>query len=706
LIRGSNLELGVDADTGGQTKYVVDLAQALSRLPEVEQVDLVTRRIADPGISGDYAVAEEVLGPSSRIIRIDCGPQEYVPKEALWDCLDAFTDNLVEWLSGQARYPSLLHSHYADAGYVSVRASRLLDIPLVHTGHSLGRDKRKRLLARGMPRQKIDSVYNIERRIDAEEEVLSSADLIIASTNNEVEEQYELYNFYDPEHMAVIPPGTNLEQFRPFSPEEIIPFRDQAERFFANPDKPIILALSRPDERKNLLTLLEAYGESARLQEKANLMIIAGNRDDIRDMDDGAQAVLTNILVWIDTYDLYGKVAVPKKHGGDEVPGIYRMVAAGQGVFINPALTEPFGLTILESAASGLPVVATENGGPVDILKNCRCGELVDPTDKSAISAALFRLLEDDAAWREASENGIRGVRAHYSWEAHAKKYLRTIRTLTTRYRRPPGERSMPRSLKYRDRMIVSDLDQSLIGDAESLARFVQVIRERRKNATFCIATSRRIDSALAAMKKHGIPVPDVLISSMGTRIHYGSALNEDDLWATHIDHNWSPKRLRQLLADLPGMVLQDKTEQTNFKISYYHDPEAGPGLDEVNTILRQHKIKANVITSFGKYLDVLPSKASKGQALRYVAQRLDIVLDNILVAGGSGADEDMMRGNTLGVVVRNRHNEELSLLPEVDRIYFAEGAYAEGLLEAIDHYDFFDQCREPETPVHYEQTL
>jgi len=696
LIRGENLELGADADTGGQTKYVVDLARALSAFPQVEQVDLVTRRIVDPQVSSDYAVVEECLDLSTRIIRIDCGPPEYIRKEDLWDHLDAFTDNLVEWLSGQPRYPSLFHSHYADAGYVGARASRLLEIPLIHTGHSLGRDKRKRLLARGLSREKIEEVYNIGRRIDAEEEVLSNADLIIASTHNEVEEQYELYNYYDPQRMAVIPPGTDLEQFRPYSAREVIPFRNEVNRFFADPKKPMILALSRPDERKNILTLIEAYGESPRLQQKANMLLVVGNRDDIRDMEDGPQEVLTNILLWVDTYDLYGKVALPKHHSADEVPDIYRMVAAGRGVFINPALTEPFGLTILEAAASGLPVVATENGGPVDIMKNCHCGELVDPTDKDAISAALLRLLENDIAWQRASENGIHRVREHYSWEAHAKVYLDAIRSLTSKYRLPPGEQPMAGLPKQRDRMIVSSLDQILIGDPESLERFVRLIREKRNAVTFCIATARRIDSALAVMKQHGIPPPDVLLSSVGTRIHYGRSLTEDDLWAAHIDHNWSPKRVRQVLADVPGLTPQDKREQTPSKVSYAIDPAVAPSQEEIYTLLRQHKIRANAILSFGQYLDVLPSRASKGQALRFVAQRLDIALDNILVAGGSGADEDMMRGNTLAVVARNRRHEELSLLPEVDRIYFAEGEYAAGLLEAIDHYDFFGECRVP----------
>jgi sucrose-phosphate synthase len=49
-----------------------------------------------------------------------------------------------------------------------------------------------------------------------------------------------------------------------------------------------------------------------------------------------------------------------------------------------------------------------------------------------------------------------------------------------------------------------------------------------------------------------------------------------------------------------------------------------------------------------------------------------------------------MMRGNTLAVVVANRHHEELSQLVEHEQIYFAKQPYALGIMEAIEHYDFF----------------
>ncbi|PJB05032.1 MAG: HAD family hydrolase, partial [Hydrogenophilales bacterium CG_4_9_14_3_um_filter_63_34] len=117
LIRGHDLELGRDADTGGQTLYVVELARALAELPEVARVDLMTRRVADPQVSSDYAVPIEQLGPKARIVRIDAGPEGYIRKEELWDHLDSFADNALAFLRAEKLNPDIVHSHYADAGY-------------------------------------------------------------------------------------------------------------------------------------------------------------------------------------------------------------------------------------------------------------------------------------------------------------------------------------------------------------------------------------------------------------------------------------------------------------------------------------------------------------------------------------------------------------------------------------------------------------
>ncbi|MCB0277520.1 MAG: HAD family hydrolase, partial [Calditrichaeota bacterium] len=116
LIRGHNLELGRDPDTGGQTKYVLELAQTLAEHPGVEQVDLMTRVVADPQLSADYARPLEKIAAKGQIVRIKCGEDAYIRKEELWDFLDNFADNALDYLKSQNRLPDIIHSHYADAG--------------------------------------------------------------------------------------------------------------------------------------------------------------------------------------------------------------------------------------------------------------------------------------------------------------------------------------------------------------------------------------------------------------------------------------------------------------------------------------------------------------------------------------------------------------------------------------------------------------
>lgn len=692
LIRGHNLELGRDADTGGQTKYVVELAKALTKHPDVERVDLVTRRIIDSEVDADYAEPVEHLADNAKIVRIAAGPETYIRKEDLWDHLDSFADNLLSWLHSQARWPDILHSHYADAGYVGVLLSHWTGLPLIHTGHSLGRDKRRRLLALGLPMEEIEQRYHISRRIGAEEDTLTNADLVITSTRNEIEDQYELYDCYTPEKMVIIPPGTDLEQFHPpaFADTDNS-FSKVLEKFLNEPDKPMILALSRPDERKNIVGLLEAYGESPRLQAMANLVIIAGNREDIRELNEGPQAVLTELLLVADRYDLYGRVALPKHHNAEDVAGIYRLAAASKGVFINPALTEPFGLTLLEAAASGLPLVATENGGPVDIIGNCHNGLLVDPLDKTAIAEALLTILENPERWQMFSANGLQYVARYYSWDAHAQAYLRRIAPLSQRPKTLQKTPPLAKTGQYRKQAIFTAMDNTLLGDADGLGQFIKVIREQRKKFLFGIATGRRLDSILTVLKTHRIPMPDILITSLGTEIYYAPQLIADIAWTYHIDHLWTPQVLRRIIGGVPGLTPQPKKEQSRFKVSYYYDSNVAPPMDEILTLLRQQELSVNPTLSFGHFLDIVPARASKGQAVRYIARQWNIPLERILVTGGSGGDEDMLRGNTLGVVVANRHREELSILGDTEHVYFAERPHAGGILEAIEHYDFFN---------------
>ena len=375
LLRSTNLEMGRDADTGGQIKYVIELANALSRSSKVRRVDLFTRLIADKNVSEDYSNPLEVVNEKFRIVRIQCGGRKYIRKELLWPHLDEFIDKTVKFIKSNKAVPDIVHGHYADAGYVAMQLSEIFAIPFVFTGHSLGNPKKQKLLNDEMKEDDIIKRYKIDRRIATEESILKEAELIIASTNQEVEEQYGMYDNKSIPEYRVVPPGIDIEKFYPYYHDMVqeIPRDEMAihahasvlqelNRFFLQPDKSLILALCRPDKRKNIAGLIEAFGEDLELQAMANLAIFAGIRKDIHSKEENEREVLTEMLLLMDKYDLYGKMAIPKKHDFElEVPELYRIASEKRGVFVNIALTEPFGLTLLEASASGLPILATDD---------------------------------------------------------------------------------------------------------------------------------------------------------------------------------------------------------------------------------------------------------------------------------------------------------------------------------------------------------
>uniref|UniRef100_A0A1J3JZB5 Sucrose-phosphate synthase n=1 Tax=Noccaea caerulescens TaxID=107243 RepID=A0A1J3JZB5_NOCCA len=495
LVRGENMELGRDSDTGGQVKYVVELARALANTEGVHRVDLLTRQISSPEVDSSYGEPIEMLscppegsgGCGSYIIRIPCGSRDkYIPKESLWPHIHEFVDGALNHIVDIARslgeqvnggkpiWPYVIHGHYADAGEVAAHLAGTLNVPMVLTGHSLGRNKFEQLLQQGrVTREDINKTYKIMRRIEAEELSLDAAEMVVTSTRQEIEAQWGLYDGFDIRlerklrvrrrrgvscfgrympRMVVIPPGmdfsyvlnqdsqdTDADLKSLIGPDRnqikkpVPPIWSEIMRFFTNPHKPTILALSRPDPKKNVTTLVKAFGECQPLRELANLTLILGNRDDIEDMSNSSSVVLMNVLKLIDQYDLYGQVAYPKHHKQSEVPDIYRLAAKTKGVFINPALVEPFGLTLIEAAAYGLPIVATKNGGPVDILKALNNGLLVDPHDQQAISDALLKLVSNKYLWAECRKNGLKYIH-RFSWPEHCRNYLSHVEHCRNRH--------------------------------------------------------------------------------------------------------------------------------------------------------------------------------------------------------------------------------------------------------------------------------
>ncbi len=213
LIRSKNLELGRDSDTGGQTLYVLELVKELASFLEVERIDLVTRLINDRRVSAEYSQSKEIIVPGAHIIRLPFGPNRYLRKELLWPYLDQLAEKLVDQIRQADSLPDWIHAHYADAGYVGSLVCRRLGIPLVFTGHSLGREKQRRLLATGMDHDQIEQTYSISRRIEAEELALTHCDLVITSTQQEADQQYSRYSSYLPNRAEVVPPGVDSKRF-------------------------------------------------------------------------------------------------------------------------------------------------------------------------------------------------------------------------------------------------------------------------------------------------------------------------------------------------------------------------------------------------------------------------------------------------------------------------------------------------------------
>lgn len=693
LIRGSQLELGRDADTGGQTTYVVELARQLIQHDDVGRVDLVTRLVSDVKVSDDYAQPTEELAPGAQIVRIPCGPKRYLAKESLWSHLDSFVDNLLRYLRDVRRAPDLLHGHYADAGYVAARVSGVLNTPMAFTGHSLGRVKRQRLIEQGTSAEAIEKRYNITRRIEAEELALDHASFVVVSTSQEIDEQYAQYDNYQPKRMTVIPPGVDLSRFKPPKgpARRDVELHPVVAPFLSDHRKPILLALSRPDPRKNITTLVKAFGRNEALRRKANLCVIAGNREVIRKLDKGAREVLTSLLMLVDRHNLYGSIAYPKHHESTDVPEFYRMAAQTRGLFVNPALTEPFGLTLIEAAASGLPMVATRDGGPRDIIRHCNNGVLIDPLDPDAMGDALLDALSDGRRWRKWSNSGIRGAHRHYTWPGHVEQYVQEMRDALKQYGRRKIRYSPRSRLVTADRVLITDVDKTLTGDKAELARLIEMLRKAGERVAFGIATGRNLELTMRELRKWKVPVPQILITSVGSSIYYSRHLLRDRSWEKHIGYRWSPDAIRKVLADHPALKLQGPEGQDDYKVSYFVDSKHQVDVSDIRRDLRRAKLQASVIMSHDAYLDILPVRASKGTALRYFCNRWNIPPERCLVAGRSGNDVEMLTGNTLAVVVGNR-DEELEALRGEPRIYFASACHAAGIIEGMDHYDFLDR--------------
>ncbi|KAE8668085.1 putative sucrose-phosphate synthase 1 [Hibiscus syriacus] len=707
-------------------KYVVELSRALGKMPGVYRVDLFTRQVLSPEVDWSYGEPTEMLtttgedadgndvGESSRayIIRIPFGPRDkYLHKELLWPYIQEFVDgDSAELLSGT------------------------LNVPMVLTGHSLGRNKLEQLLKQGrQSKEDINPTYKIMRRIEAEEFSLDVAELVVTSTQQDIEEQWGLYDGFDVKlekvlrvrsrrwvncHgrympiMVVIPPGMDysnvvIQEEAPEIDGEIVSviggtdgssprqFQQYGQKFLTNPHKPMILALSRPDPKKNITNLLKAFGECLPLRELANLTLIMGNWDDIDEMTGPSASVLVTVLKLVDKYDLYGQVAYPKHHKQADVPDIYRLAAKTKEDFINPALVEPFGLTLIEALNNGL---------------------LVDPHDQKAISSALLKLVAacrmrypqwqtdtpgDDVSAEVSSLNdslkdvidmslrlSVDGDKASLTGsldpvalssgdpelQDQVKRVLSKINKPEINLKETEGVKLENVASKYpilrrRRRLVVLTLDcydskgfpdKKIIQIIQDIFKAIRLDTQIVKFTGFSISTAMPVSETVEFLKSAKIQVNDfdALICGSGSEVYYPGTYTAEDRklfadpdYASHVAFHWGYEGLKKTICKLMNpegernspCVEEDVKSSNAHCVSYFvKDLCKAKKVDDLRQMLRMRGLRCHPMYCRNlTRIQVVPLLASRAQAFRYLFVRWRLNVANMFVIVGKTGDTD-----------------------------------------------------------------
>ena len=668
-VKAPPVAYGLTEDTGGHIAYVLGAARAQARLPGVG-VEVVTRRFDEPALGPAYARPEERLAPGAVIRRLATAHPGYLCKDALAAETASFTEALLAHLDAAGtRRPDVIHAHFADAAEAALAARARHGIPVIYTAHSLALDKRA---ACGPGAARGEGAAALSARLRREARAIAEADAVIASSRDEAERQIALHEGARPGRVHVVAPGVE-----PLAgPPDAAAAARLLAPFLREPDRPLVLAIARPVAKKNLPALVEIFAETPGLSERANLAILAGLRSGVDDGPAEQVEVHRALLAAVDRHDLWGRVALPKRHAPSDVASLYALAARSRGVFVNPALTEPFGLTLLEAARAGLPVVATSRGGPPDILARIGHGAAADPEDRAAFGGAVMRLLADPVAWSEASANAAASAPA-LDWSRYAEAHLALCRSLVSPRPVPAGTRGM----------LCCDIDATLTGSRPAAARFGAWAA--RRDRPFVVATGRSIGRARVVLSDWGLPEPDAWITSTGSEVYLrgahgrggqGGQPDADAGWIAHISRGWEPEAARAVMAALPGIAPQPAIEFRSHKLGYVVD--AARRAEEARAALDAAGLAARVILSHGELLDVLPARAGKAAAMAWVARRLGVDPRAIVAAGDSGNDLDMLEAAALGVIVGA--SPELAALHGRPNVHRARAPHADGVLEGL----------------------
>ena len=645
-LKAPPIRYGLTSDTGGHIAYVLGAAAAQRQIMGVERVTIVTRLFEDEMLGPVYAAPVERVTDKLSIVRLRGDRSAYLEKDDLTGELPALTAAFLAMLARSDARPDVIHAHFADAAGMAGAARARFGIPFVYTPHALGIDKQ--LAEPASP--------GLAGRIGAERLALTDADAIIVSSRDEAERQVAGYGVAAADRISVIAPGTPAHVATSGRPRAGL-FDD-----LVDPAKPIILAIARPVRKKNLVALVRAYRANAALMARANLVILAGQHGCGRSSAEEMAVVAEMRRMGVEP-DLRGRFALPDSHEAEDIAALYTKAADG-GVFVNPALHEPFGLTLIEAAAAGVPVVATRNGGAADIVAATGHGLLVDPEDIAGIGAACLAIIDDGALHQRFSEAGRAGSR-RYSWNRYAARSVTVYEEL-----RAP----VPR-------VLACDIDGTLTGCAVGAAAFGRW--HLAGILPFVIATGRSLESARDVLRTWMLPEPSLFITDVGTRIHRRAA---DGRWqacaayADYLDADWDRDAVIGCL-DTLELIAQAPETAGPHKISFFG--RAGEA-EAIRATLAQAGLPARVIFSHGRFIDVLAPRAGKAAALAFYMREQGLSLRHAIACGDSGNDRDMLEAAGRAIVVGNA-DADLADLPTRPGLIRTTAYSASGIMEGLD---------------------
>lgn len=386
-------------DTGGQVVYVLEVAKALRLLGY--RIDVVTRQF-----EGQPEVDE--MGEGIRVLRIPFGGEKFIVKENFHDIVEEGIANLLKKIDADGLQYELVSSHYWDAGVIGQAVADKLDIPHVHTPHSLGAWKREQMNDQNTPPDKFET-YRFDERIEAETKLFAKCDHLIATSHQQEDRFFNYYGIPD-EKVTVIPAGLDETRFKPLPDESIPAVRERLG--FEEHD---ILALGRMARNKGYDLLIKAMPRLMELVPGARLVMAVGHNDSKQDQKqiDELRRLAASLGV-TDHVVFYGYVS------DDDLPDVYRAAA----VYALPSRYEPFGMTAVEAMACGTASVITTRGGLRESVEFGTHALWADPEREGELAYCLALPLLYQAIRDQLEEQGSTWARKNFAWRGIARQML------------------------------------------------------------------------------------------------------------------------------------------------------------------------------------------------------------------------------------------------------------------------------------------